>query len=244
MMSGTIWATKASGTSDCSGAGWASKARPAVPVTSASADGKSGEAESCSRTTRGFQHLTAGARMQSEEIPMTTTNWKTCSKQVAAAFGLALAAGPLWAQHSQDSASTQAAGSEAAKSQAEKVGMRNVEDVKGSSVLKGTSPADTVLYMIVGPAGELLALATPLPGSSGHPAASDAQGSSTGEGSNSGSQAASNSASKAGEAAESGYMATQAQPAMPNMWDPAAVENGIRQLELGTRAAAGEIQEN
>ncbi|GHG37171.1 hypothetical protein GCM10017322_39940 [Paracoccus aerius] len=39
-------------------------------------------------------------------------------------------------------------------------------------------------------------------------------------------------------------MATQAQPAMPNMWDPATVESGMRQLELGTRAAAGEIQEN
>ncbi|MBL3675777.1 hypothetical protein [Paracoccus aerius] len=175
---------------------------------------------------------------------MTTTNWKTCSKHVAAAFGLALAAGPLWAQQSQDSASTQAAGNENAKSQAEKVGMRDVEDVKGSSVLKGTSPTNTILYMIVGPSGELLALAAPLPAPSGSPAASDAQASSASGGSSTGSQPASSNAPEAGEPAESGYMATQAQPAMPNMWDPATVESGMRQLELGTRAAAGEIQEN
>jgi hypothetical protein len=162
-----------------------------------------------------------------------------------------LAAGPLWAQQSQDSASTQAAsegqnagqqqtspqaaGSEAAKSQAEKVGMRNVEDVKGTNVLKGTSATDIVVYMIVGPAGELLALAAPLPGPLGSPAASDARAGSTSSESGTEGQSTSSNAPQAGEPAESGYMAT------PNMWDPATVESGMRQLELGTRSVAGEI---
>lgn len=190
---------------------------------------------------------------------MTTTNWKIGNLAVAAALSLLQATGSLWAQQSQDGdlaqaasdtqdaaqrSSSQAANSEAAKSQAEKVGMRDVEDVKGSSVLKGTSPTDTILYMIVGPSGELLALAAPLPAPSGSPAASDAQASSTSGGSSTGSQPASSNAPEAGEPAESGYMATQAQPAMPNMWDPATVESGMRQLELGTRAAAGEMPKN
>ncbi len=175
---------------------------------------------------------------------MTTMNRKIGSLAAAVAFSLPLAAGPLWAQQSQDSTSTHAAGSEAAKSQAEKAGMRNVEDVKGSSVLKGTSATDTLIYMIVGPSGELLALAAPLPGPSGSSGASEAQAGSTGSGSGTESQSTSSNAPQAGEPAESGYMATQAQPAMPNMWDPATVESGMRQLELGTRAAAGEIPKN
>lgn len=168
-----------------------------------------------------------------------------------------LAAGPLWAQQSQDSASTQAAsegqnagqqqtspqaaGSEAAKSQAEKVGMRNVEDVKGTNVLKGTSATDIVVYMIVGPAGELLALAALLPGPLESPAASDARAGSTSSESGTEGQSTSSNAPQAGEPAESGYMATQAQPATSNMWDPATVESGMRQLELGTRSVAGEL---
>ncbi|GGF75185.1 hypothetical protein GCM10011402_29840 [Paracoccus acridae] len=175
---------------------------------------------------------------------MTTMNRKIGSLAAAAAFSLPLAAGPLWAQQSQDSTSTHAVGSEAAKSQAEKAGVRNVEDVKGSSVLKGTSATDTLIYMIAGPSGELLALAAPLPGPSGSSGASEAQAGSTGSGSGTESQSTSSNAPQAGEPAESGYMATQAQPAMPNMWDPAMIERGMRQLELGTRAAAGEIPKN
>lgn len=162
---------------------------------------------------------------------MMTENLKRSSTGIAAALGLALAATPLWAQQPQE------AGSEAAKNEAEKVGMRDVEEVTGSSVLKGTSATDSVLYMIVGPAGNLLALAAPLPAPSGSAEGSAAQAAPSGN-ENTG------AASKAGEPAEEGFMATQAQPATPNMWDPVAVESAIRQLELGTRAAAGEVAEN
>ena len=88
--------------------------------------------------------------------------------------------------------------------------------------------------MIVGPSGELLAVAAPLPGSAD-------------TGGNSESQAAGQNNAEvppeAGEPAESGFMATQVQPATPNMWDPGAVEQGMRQLELGIRGAAGEVSE-
>ena len=83
--------------------------------------------------------------------------------------------------------------------------------------------------MIVGPSGELLALAAPLPADSGAKTGSTE------------SQDGSEAATEAGEPAESGFMATQAQPASPQMWDPSSVEQGMRQLELGTRGAAGEV---
>ena len=163
---------------------------------------------------------------------MMTTNWKRSGTGIAAALGLALAAPPLWAQQLQET------GSEAAKTQAEKAGMRDVEEVTGTSVLKGTSGTDSVLYMIVGPAGDLLALAAPLPASPTSSEGSETQTAPSGDDSGTG------AAPEAGEPAEGGFMATQAQPATPGMWYPAAVESAIRQLELGTRAAAGEVPEN
>lgn len=125
----------------------------------------------------------------------------------------------------------QSADSEAARTQAEQAGMQQVEAMEGTTILRGKSANNADVYMIVGPSGELLAIAAPLPGSSGSGSSEDG----------SADQKSSDIASEAGEPAESGFMATQAQPATPNMWDPAAVEHGMRQLELGIRGAAGEI---
>ena len=118
---------------------------------------------------------------------------------------------------------------DAAKNQAEQSGMQGVEPVQGATILKGKASTNADVYMIVGPSGELLALAAPLPANSGAKTGSTE------------SQDGSEAAPEAGEPAESGFMATQAQPASPQMWDPSSVEQGMRQLELGTRGAAGEV---
>ena len=118
---------------------------------------------------------------------------------------------------------------DAAKNQAEQSGMQGVEPVQGATILKGKASTNADVYMIVGPSGELLALAAPLPADSGAKTGSTE------------SQDGSEAAPEAGEPAESGFMATQAQPASPQMWDPSSVEQGMRQLELGTRGAAGEV---
>ena len=118
---------------------------------------------------------------------------------------------------------------DAAKNQAEQSGMQGVEPVQGATILKGKASTNADVYMIVGPSGELLALAAPLPANSGPKTGSTE------------SQDGSEAAPEAGEPAESGFMATQAQPASPQMWDPSSVEQGMRQLELGTRGAAGEV---
>ena len=118
---------------------------------------------------------------------------------------------------------------DAAKNQAEQSGMQGVEPVQGATILKGKASTNADVYMIVGPSGELLALAAPLPADSGAKTGSTE------------SQDGSEAATEAGEPAESGFMATQAQPASPQMWDPSSVEHGMRQLELGTRGAAGEV---
>lgn len=129
--------------------------------------------------------------------------------------------------------SGQADNSEAAKGQAEQAGMQQVQPMQGITVLKGKSANQEDVFMIVGPSGELLALAAPLPAQSGNSESNSAPAETA--------QDASDTPPEAGEPAESGFMATQAQPASPNMWDPATVENGMRQLELGTRGAAGEV---
>ena len=121
--------------------------------------------------------------------------------------------------------------SDAAKSQAEQVGIQNVEPVRGATVLKGASPSNAEIYMIVGRSGELLALAAPLPGQSG------------GQTPSAGSEVSAGDYPDAAEPAQSGYLATQTQPATPNMWDPGAVEGAMQQLELGTRGAVGEVIE-
>ncbi|MFC0202580.1 hypothetical protein [Paracoccus rhizosphaerae] len=127
----------------------------------------------------------------------------------------------------------QNANAEAARGQAEQAGMQQVQPMQGTTVLRGKSENQADVFMIVGPSGELLALAAPLPEQSG-----DSGNGSSPEAS---AQDSPDTPPEAGEPAESGFMATQAQPASPNMWDPATVEQGMRQLELGTRGAAGEV---
>lgn len=134
---------------------------------------------------------------------------------------------------SASGSNTEAGNAEAAQGQAEQAGMQQVQPVQGTTVLKGKSANQDDVFMIVGPSGELLALAAPLPAQS-----SDSETSSTSDG---GADDSASMPPEAGEPAESGFMATQAQPARPNMWDPATVEQGMRQLELGTRGAAGEV---
>nr|WP_162623825.1 hypothetical protein [Paracoccus saliphilus] len=131
------------------------------------------------------------------------------------------------------STSNQADNVQAAQGQAEQAGMQQVQPMQGMTVLRGRSANQDEVYMIVGPSGELLALAAPLPAQSG-----DAGNASSPEAAG---QDTSAMPPEAGEPAESGFMATQAQPATQNMWDPAAVEHGMRQLELGIRGAAGEV---
>lgn len=124
-------------------------------------------------------------------------------------------------------------GSDAAKRKAEQAGMQNVQSVEGATVLEGSTSTIAKVFMIVGPEGDLLAVATPLP----VPATNQ-----TGSGSGSTKDKdTSAQMPEAGEPAQSGYMATQTRPATPGMWDPAAVEGAMQQLELGTRGVAGEV---
>lgn len=119
---------------------------------------------------------------------------------------------------------------QSATQQAEQLGMQGVREVQGAFVLEGTSPTATPIFMIVGPNGELLALAAPIApsGQAGTPTGAT-EGQATGD------------TPEAGEPAQSGYMATQTQPASPNMWDPAMVEGAMQRLELGAGGVAGEV---
>lgn len=111
---------------------------------------------------------------------------------------------------------------------AESVGITQVGDVAGAMVLQGTSPTGLPILMVVGPAGELLALATPLAGAvtGVEPTAAGTTGAEP----------------QAGEPAQEGFMATQTQPASPQAWDPAMVEGAMRSLG-GEAATTGETPE-
>ena len=118
---------------------------------------------------------------------------------------------------------------QAAMQKAEQVGIEHARAVDGAFVLEGSSPTATPMFLIVGPTGDLLAIAAPLATT---PAA--AQG-----GSGAG-QSDTSTAPQAGQPAQGGFMATQTSPASPDMWDPVAVENAMQRLELGAGGAAGE----
>ncbi|MGR3249223.1 MAG: hypothetical protein ACU0DH_00480 [Paracoccus sp. (in: a-proteobacteria)] len=62
---------------------------------------------------------------------------------------------------------SQNANAEAAQGQAEQAGMQQVQSMQGTTVLRGKSANQADVFMIVGPSGELLALASPLPAESG-----------------------------------------------------------------------------
>ena len=158
------------------------------------------------------------------------------------AAALALLAGPVLAQETPvDNQQMR----DAAIQSAQSVGIQSAQPVEGAFVLQGISPQGGPLLMVVGPAGELLAIATPisLPTSAeedaataGAEAGATAQAGATDAGSE---QAATEPAE--GEPAEEGFMATQTQPASPNMWDPAAVEGAMQ--GLGGAEGSGQTQQ-
>ena len=161
---------------------------------------------------------------------------------LASTASLALFVAPALAQDTSQSSGTtqsgesmQSAGASdggdahaAAVQSAQDVGLQNVRSLDSAFVLEGDMQSGTQIYMIVGQAGELLAVATPL-SSQGAAGASGETGAQT------------NAEPVPGEPAQSGYMATQVNPATPGMWDPVQVEGAMRNLELGLRGVAGEV---
>ena len=108
--------------------------------------------------------------------------------------------------------------------------MQDVAALEGAFVLQGISATGMPILMVVGPAGELLGLANPILAPSAEQTA--ATGTATAE-----------EGAEAGEPAESGYMATQTQPASPQMWDPEAVEGALQSLGGTAGGAATEQPE-
>ncbi len=122
---------------------------------------------------------------------------------------------------------------------AQGVGVADAAEVAGAFVLQGTSPTGAPIMMVVGPAGELLALATPFmlaaPGG-------EAGGAAGGVTDVAPTSAETGSEPQAGEAADEGFMATQTQPASPGMWDPAQVDGAMQSMGGGgtTTTTGGE----
>lgn len=113
---------------------------------------------------------------------------------------------------------------------AQGAGLRDVRGMDGAIVLEASTSGGMPVLVVVGPAGEFLGLATPIAALGRAPATTTALAT---EGA---------SAEPAGgEPADSGFMATQADPASPQMWDPAGVEGAMRSLELGLGGVAGEV---
>ena len=134
---------------------------------------------------------------------------------------------------------------DAAIQSAQGVGIQSAQPVEGAFVLQGISPQGGPLLMVVGPAGELLAIATPI--STPTPAEEDAAAAGADAGAtaeagatDAGSEQAATEPAE-GEPAEEGFMATQTQPASPGMWDPAAVEGALQ--GLGGAAGSGQGQQ-
>jgi len=140
---------------------------------------------------------------------------------------LALMNAPVLAQ---DAASGDQQMRDTAIQSAQGVGLQDVRGMEGAIVLEASTSRGMPVLVVVGPAGELLGLATPVAVLGAGPAAGTAAGA---EGAS--------AEPAAGEPAESGFMATQADPASPQMWDPAGVEGAMRSLELGLGGVAGEV---
>lgn len=160
---------------------------------------------------------------------------------------LALLVAPVLAQEATGEATTDPAASEdtaaqagqdmaaagdqqildAAIQSAQGVGIADAQPLEGAFALQGTSPTGTPIIMVVGPAGELLAIATTLMVSPPGGAAgdvTDVEPTSAETGAEAGTEPA------AGEPAQEGFMATQTQPASPGMWDPSMVEGAMQGL--------------
>ena len=156
------------------------------------------------------------------------------------AAALALLAGPALAQEA--SADNQQR-LDAAIQSAQGVGIQSAQAVERAFVLEGLSPQGGPLLMVVGPAGELLAIATPI----GVPTPAEEEVAATGAGAtaeagttDAGSDQAATEPAE-GEPDEEGFIATQTQPASPGMWDPTAVEGAM--LGVGGAAGSGQAQQ-
>ncbi|TNC60393.1 hypothetical protein [Rubellimicrobium roseum] len=149
---------------------------------------------------------------------MTRSTW-------TAAAALGLMAGAAAAQDAGTGGDQQMR--DTAIQNAQTVGIPDAQHLEGAVVLQGTSSTGTPILVVVGPAGELLALANPMapPSGAAPQAAPASDGSAAAE-------------PAPGEPAEEGFMATQTQPMEPQMWDPAAVEGELQRLQ-GTGAASG-----
>ncbi len=122
---------------------------------------------------------------------------------------------------------------------ATQAGMTNVAVIDRAFVLEGTNSAGNKVYMIVNPPGVLVGIGGPVETAS----ADMTSGSATSDASDAAAKAdmtVTGSISKddasdkpqAGEPADSGYMATQAQPASPAMWNTEAMERDMKRYSL------------
>lgn len=128
---------------------------------------------------------------------------------------------------------------------ATQAGMTNVAVIDRAFVLEGTNSAGNKVYMIVNPPGVLVGIGGPVETAS----ADMNSGSATSNASDTAAKAnadmtVTGSISKddasdkprAGEPADSGYMATQAQPASPAMWDIEAMDRDMKRFGLDKSA--------
>lgn len=118
---------------------------------------------------------------------------------------------------------------DAAIQSAQGAGIQDVAAVEGAFILQGLSSSGFPVLMIVGPSGELLGIANPMLSPTAEQTA--ATGAATAE---------AGAEPVEGEPAESGFMATQTQPASPQMWDPAMVEGAMQGLGGATGGATTE----
>ena len=115
---------------------------------------------------------------------------------------------------------------DAAAKNAETAGLKDVTVLDRAFVLQGTNAAGNPVFLIVDPPGVLVGIGGPLDASDN---AADGTASTT---TTSDAGTSESVAEKAGEPAKSGYMATQAQPATPGMWDPEGVERRMKEMGL------------
>ncbi|MDY8110810.1 hypothetical protein U0C82_16845 [Fulvimarina sp. 2208YS6-2-32] len=118
---------------------------------------------------------------------------------------------------------------DSAMESAKGAGMSDVTVVERAFVLQGTNAAGNPVFMIVDPPGALLGIGAPIAVAATSPGSSDASRSADAETADG---TAKTVEEMAGEPAQTGYMATQTDPASPQMWDPMMVEQQMRDLGL------------
>ncbi|MEF2554286.1 hypothetical protein VQ042_23685 [Aurantimonas sp. A2-1-M11] len=155
----------------------------------------------------------------------------------ATATAIALFVSPAFAQDAQDKPATAHADQtngtttsaedqmsrDNAMQSAKGAGMTDVAIVDRAFVLRGTNAAGNPVFMIVDPPGALIGIGAPIKTASSGQGVSEPETTSSTE---------KTVEEMAGEPAQSGYMATQVDPASPQMWDPMSVEREMRDLGL------------